>query len=682
MDELIISACGMEILFNKITGSLRGFRYLNNQIIIDKSFWIIDIKRISIVESIGIEDMQRFEYQSDKNTLQLHWYSQLLHVHVTLVNSNDEITWHIQITSSLEECKIYKVKFPIIGSIPPISRDRKTDYLLLPWQNGWVIRDPVHTLLNKAEEIPFWLGRGNLKYENEYPAQYSYQFAAYYSPEKFGYYFSTQDSEVYIKTMGFYYNDDVDGFSFSITNYPEGMNETTNYNMPYHFDLKFFIGDWQQAGTIYRKWAIEQPWCQPKLADKNTYHKIKNIDLWRMNHIHYALGKRTEEFFNTSVILKNLLDCRLALHWYGWNMGKHDVNYPEYISKEQEENGWPLELTKWNKKFTEEGILKIPYVNVRMWDKNTESWTNEDAQSATLRNEAMEMYVEPWQGDILKPMCPATQKWADKIVDYSKTYINEYNFDGIYLDQAASFNAMLCFDKSHPHPVGGGTWWNSSYHKIFRTLQAEVGRDKILTTESCCETYIDAFDLFLILDTNMQEAGFPQVTGGENCDPVPLFNMIYGDRALSYGSICNFKNSLEVFEFNFIRNLLWGILPTVEGVEMEELESERAGEYLKILKKGIDFFKTNRELILLGRLVELPVCSCDTIELTWKIDGEKYSRKYPSVLVTKWEDNLGNLKLLLYNFNADPEEIRVENKIINISAKSFFTSSPEQEAFR
>ena len=649
--------------FDEIHGNIEKIEGNDFFIEFTKSIWEIETLKDGSNQLMYIEDMDTFDYAVGQDGIDLAWASSAMNVKVHVCFKGRRTGWDIEAEVKADGTFINKVNFPVFGSIQRLSE--ADDCLLLPWQNGWIIRDPVNTLLKHDGDIHFAVGRGNRKYENEYPAQYSYQFSAYYSKDDFGYYFATEDSEVYIKTVGYYQEDD--GFTYKLINYPENMGQVKNYTMPYTFILEFFKGDWQEAAGIYRKWAVKQKWCKEKLEDKSLAPNLLNTDLWMINHTEYEYGTKTDEYYGTALSMKEKLGCNIALHWYGWNKGQHDIDYPEYISRELKTQKWPEKLKSWNKRFTENDIVKIPYVNARLWDVNTDSWTDENAHNAALKNEKQEIYEEPWKNNNLRPMCPATPLWENKVNDFCREYINALGFDGLYIDQIASYNATLCFDKSHPHPIGGGDWWNTSYHKMMNSLRKAIGEGKILTTESCCETYIDVFDLFLILDTNLFNWGFPEIVGVENCDAVPLFSIIYGDFALSYGSICKFDDSFKMFEFKFIRNMLWGILPTIEGAKHSHTKEDKFKEHMDLLRKAIDFYKENKKIFLYGRLVKIIDIDSDKLRAEYGSKEDKGQKTIPKVIAALWKNEAKEQIYLIYNFGGTQEEIKLDGKSIIIA---------------
>ena len=355
------------LFFDEKMGYLEGAEYNGKKISLSSKLWRVE----TTDGTLEIKDMTSFTVQSYSDMLKLFWKNEKAQVAVTInAKCDGNIYWNINV-DLYDKSAVNKVIFPIFEGL----KFANENYLLVGYQNGTLLKNPVESLLSKDEQIPFWMGRGKGAYENDYPAGLSYQYTTFYSPDEFGYYFATEDENANIKTFTWAYNEKVHGIDFSITNYPENMGKTSNYCMPYEFVLKIYAGDWQDATKLYRNWAIRQKWCKEKLSEKYLCENLVKTDLWRVNHTNGKLGTRTEEYFNTSLILRDFLDCNIALHWYGWNLNhEHDWDSPDYFPDEVRKIGWPEKLKEWNKRFSDEGIIKIPYTNARLWERTTKSW--------------------------------------------------------------------------------------------------------------------------------------------------------------------------------------------------------------------------------------------------------------------------------------------------------------------
>lgn len=588
--------------------------------------------------------------------LRLCWKSSDIYVFTDVFCDDELLKFKIEIKSSKKA--INRVHYPIYDRIEKLREDA----LVIPWQNGLEVKDPINNLLLSKTKVPFWMGRGDGKYENDYPAQYSYQFFAYYSNSKDGYYIASDDGNAYIKTIGIYKSDTDGCFDFRCINYPENMGYVYSYDLPYNYTFAFIDNGWKSAVKLYRSWAKNQKWYL-SLDKRNISEEINKLNFVRINHEHYRLGTDDGEFFQTAKTIKDRLDCEPLMHWYGWNKApKHGDWYPEMADWSDGE--WYNSLKKRNTDLDSIGVKKIPYVNVHLWDKKLSSFAEENAEDSLIMPESMKIADEPWIPEgTLYAVCHSSDKIKKKARALFSRLVVSDGFDGIYIDQVASFNATLCFNKNHGHPVGGGRWWTDEYHSMIGEFRNSMPKDKILTTESCCECYHDLFDMFLILDTNSQSSGFSKVCGADNVESLPLFAMIYGDSAVAYGSICKFENNTEQFEFNYIRNILFGMIPTAEGIEAVHADDALKWE---ILKRGVDFFKQNRKVLIYGILD-------DYITLG---DGERSivfnntEKKCPEAICVKYKYKNAEY-VYVYNYSDSKKDVSAFGKQIFVEPNSF-----------
>lgn len=655
--------------FNGENGKLESVGYAGKEIAIPSSLWRIDTGKTLL----SIDTMQRFFCNNSGDAMELIWENDQARV-IVMVSADGEQKIHWNIQAELTDGAVGKVEFPIFEGL----RFDTDNALIVTWQNGRILHNPVENFLCKGLQVPFWMGRGKYAYTNDYPAGLSYQFTSFYAEKEFGYYFATEDPDAYIKSYTYQYNEERNAMDFFITNYPENMGKTLSYAMPYDFVMTLFTGDWQVATGIYRNWAIRQKWCKEKLTEKYIPENVKKSDLWRINHTDDALGTRTQEYLDTSIWLQDTTNCNLALHWYGYNqLNEHDWNTPEYFSQELKDSGWPEQLRQWNKKFTDAGIVKIPYTNARLWERTTKSFREENGMAVTIKGEDGSFVNEPWTAvQRLTTICPSCAMWHKKMVEMVKEYVLEEDFDGAYLDQVASFNAMLCFDETHAHPRGGGTWWNDAYHRMMAGVRKVMGKDRIMTTESCCETYVDVFDLFLVLDMNFQHNAFAAMTEG-NVEQLPLFSVIYGDYALSYGCICRFTDEAERFEYNFIRNILWGMIPSIEAGTAEQLAA--APEHIQAVKRGVAFYQAHQDILFYGRPVWFPGYTCSAEHtVSWVARDEQkqlhpYTKTGPAIYAVLWQSAKGENYLIAYNYSQDTQTMELGGKVYAVAGKGFLS---------
>lgn len=649
--ELIIKLQSFVINLDAERGIISKISNENQSIEFKRLAWEIELADKSV---ITLDTSLEFSYKcTDK--LSMLWQGSGVAVEMTFFVADNLLKSNISVKS--DDIAINRVYYPIYEGVKKLSDDE----LLLPWQNGLSIKDPLKNLVAPNKKPEFWMGRGGGYYENDYPAQYSYQLFAYYQASGKGYYMSTDDGEAYIKSMGIYPGAEEQRIDFRFINYPENMGITRSYNQPYNYVFAFLSNGWREAVKLYKEWAKGQKWYLP-IKERKLSKELEKIDFVRINHEHYRVGTDDKEYFETTKLIKERLDCNPLVHWYGWNKApKHGDWYPEMADWSSSE--WHSGLLQRNEELDKIGVKKIPYVNVHLWDKKLKSFNEECAADTLVVAESKRIEDEPWTADkSLYAVCHATEKMQKKAVDLFRHIVEEDGFDGIYIDQVASFNATLCFGENHGHPIGGGNWWANEYDKMIGGFRANMPKDKILTTESCCECYHNLFDMFLILDTSIKASGFPGLCGINNVNVLPLFKLIYGESAIAYGTSCQFENGDGQFEFNYIRSILYGMIPTVEGVETQHENDEFKWS---VLKRGVDFFKKNREVLLCGELSDYIAFNN---ERTILVDGVEML--CPEVVAVVYNYN-GKQYIFAYNYTDDDKFISVERKNINVKAKSF-----------
>ncbi|MBC7238461.1 MAG: hypothetical protein H5T69_21680, partial [Chloroflexi bacterium] len=110
-----------------------------------------------------------------------------------------------------------------------------------------------------------------------------------------------------------------------------------------------------------------------------------------------------------------------------------------------------------------------------------------------------EPYIEVYNPQVKHAvMCPYTKFWQDKVNEIVERLVKECGVNAIYIDQIGAAGSVLCFDKNHGHPLGGGGYWVSGYRELLGRVKEKVAGKVAITTENNTECYMDGVDAFLI----------------------------------------------------------------------------------------------------------------------------------------------------------------------------------------
>ena len=344
------------------------------------------------------------------------------------------------------------------------------------------------------------------------------QFLGYTRGEK-TFYLGVHDPQLMSKRFFFSKNPTgaVPQARFAVTTYPEGMSLPGNsFHQQYKTVVAVCAGDWYDAAQLYADWARRQSWVAPFSVERE-------IHAWQLLTVP---AKPLAEWETLMETLAARIGVKLGIHFYQWHQIPFDMSYPDYFPARE---GF-AELVA---RMRGVGYTCMPYINARLWDINARSWSESGSLRAAAKNSSLRLhprtlvpyYEEYGSGQKLAPMCPTTAFWQNTVLDLSKRIINELGCDGIYFDQIAAAESLLCFDPEHGHPLGGGAFWLQGYRQLLARVRAALGSVPFLTTECNWEGCGADYDALL-----MWHSFGPGL--------IPLFPAIYAGRVRTFG--CQF----------------------------------------------------------------------------------------------------------------------------------------------
>ena len=342
-----------------------------------------------------------------------------------------------------------------------------------------------------------------------------------------------------------------DTVSFWATIQAENMFEPNNdHKIGGKAVLRTVRNNWYDGAMIYRDWVRkEASWYPREKMDENgrtdTPQWFKELCLWAMYRVD------PDEMIPAMKNLRDAFGVPAAVHWYyWWKMECYDNDYPHFFPRD----GFKEAVDEIQK---DGDIFIMPYVNGLLWDsrdRGLEDWlyTKEGLPGAVKKADgtaALYSYgsKESDGSDVqLAHMCPATPVWQRKVRENVLRLLNENGTKIVYVDQVAAAVPELCFNRSHGHPLGGGSWWNAGYRAIFNTIRSDMLkadledhplcdtvqerlrlnpnalRERVLTSECTGETSLSIVDGMLTWH-HQQE------------NQVPAFAAVYGGAVQMFG---------------------------------------------------------------------------------------------------------------------------------------------------
>ncbi|MCX7018937.1 MAG: DUF6259 domain-containing protein [Candidatus Sumerlaeota bacterium] len=485
------------------------------------------------------------------------------------------------------------------------------------------------------------------EYEGHYPSCLAVmQFVAFYPVSEYairtggnGLYIGAHDPNACLKTFGIKVS--AKAARFSVTHPAPLADPGGLFRLPFDTAIGCFAGGWHGAARLYRPFTFTTPWGGAEAAGRRAAPRwLSGADLWLRPDGSAAdnleVTKRALEYF----------DCPTALHWYRWHVIPYDTHYPEYLPALPGIAGAIAELRGI-------GASVMPYINGRLWDPASASWSAEDAAGSAVRQENGEAYTEIYGSKVSNNvMCPFTRQWQRKVADVARDVARELGVDGIYIDQIGAAPGVACHNAAHGHPPGGGSFWHEGYRALLDTVRREHDAEFALTTEENAECWLDQFDGLLVVNTP---------TDGE---PIPLFPAVYSGRALTIGFQYFPPDDIErslPFRLKMARCFLWGAqLGWIQPARIMAPGAAREARYLRNLAHTR---RHARRYFLSGHFLGVADVRGGNSIVSGRASGAfggSYMISVPPVLGSVWESRDGSVALMMVNHTDEPHAVVVQ----------------------
>ncbi len=308
---------------------------------------------------------------------------------------------------------------------------------------------------------------------------------------------------------------------------PDQSVPSNNFALPGKAVWRLFKGDWFDAAQIYRAWVKSEAKWWPQLGAEGR----ADTPLWMRELCAWAqtAGDPKDVVPKVKEFAK-YMDVPVGFHWYCWHQIPFDNDYPHYFPTKEG-------FTEAVKELQDANVFVMPYINGRLWDTRDKGAEDFEftrlALPAATKDEGGKPHTESYgskESDgskvTLAVMCPTTPLWQKTVKDIVLRLQNECGVKGVYIDQIAAATPVLCMDKTHGHPLGGGSWWNAGHWALLDSLRQDMAKDRMITTECNGEPFINKFDGYLTWhwQDNGQVPAFPAVYGGA----IQMFGRSYG----------------------------------------------------------------------------------------------------------------------------------------------------------
>lgn len=588
---------------------------------------------------------------------------------VTLGRGESLSRWSLRVTALPAEA-ITKISYP---RMLPLAK-REEERLAVPFWLGQLSSSPRSLLFGETG--------APRRLEWPYPGYLSMQCLAWYSASGPGLYLACDDTNAFNKAFAVF-GAAPGRVGCEATHFPEHARglpaaaPSRNWELPYRVELGVFEGDWITAAEQYRAWATNCPWAtQSRLKRGLPPRWMSDTALWVWNR------GRSEAVLTPAVELQKAAGLPVSVFWHWWHGCSYDSGFPEYLPPREGAGPFSNALAAAHG----QGIHALVYMNQRLWGMNTASWKEKSADIYAVKNAAGLIRPEVYNSFTRDPcasMCMGTPWWRNEYATLAATAIHELGVDGIYMDQACT--SLACYDRAHPHPPGGGTYWIEGFQELQRDIRTRCAdAPPGLAGEGCGEAWLPYLDLMLGLQVSKE-----RYAGADGWEPIPFFHAVYHPYALSYGNYSSLtrppydelwpaatappeplalldRKFSQQFRLEQARAFAWGQQPTIANFLPSHLEERR--EEIDYVVRLARLHAKHRKFLQHGTFLRPPklqipraVIPMSRLSIYAGQQGgvKEFEHEEPLAVCGAWRAPDGEVGIALANTATDPQRLAI-----------------------
>ena len=421
---------------------------------------------------------------------QSHKLPSTLQVTMRISVEGDNSTWDLNVTGLGNHHTLLQATYPVFT-----IKSENNDNFFVPYYHGKVFKN--------TKTKPF-------DYTTRYPRGWSatMQYMAYYN-DQYGLYFGMHDPKASIKHFAAH---TVEG-GIEVSQSTVVANKTlanNTWELPGYFALDMFHGNWYDAALHYRSWVFDKAAYRPidtpeRLARQR---KLGNVAIWVQESVEPYTMAQLEDHIDT---FKNYMDIPVGVDWTSFNGKAFDTLYPEIFP---EKEGLKDLIVNLKNRYGDSFYLS-GYMNGMLYDMDhLASYTNYEAY--TIKTMQATVVSQIFNNTHFAYMCPSQEPWQAVMRNSTRKMTTEIGFDGVYIDMVTASSAKECFDPTHHHSLGGGSYWRDGYKQMFYAMHDASTPGTPYVSEEANDFLVDEVDGFLTIgySTNNQVPAFSAVYAG------------------------------------------------------------------------------------------------------------------------------------------------------------------------
>ena len=390
----------------------------------------------------------------------------------------DDIRWQLRVTGTAP-IVVEAVRFPIFDLRAPLMETGKSDAVVVGLTKGGVFHEPAQ-----------WdVGRG---LSVSQPGPLAAQFGCYYS-SRTGLLTHTRDARGYPKVLECLRTKDGLKWSWQRRCY-HPLDKP--FELGYEISTTTFTAqtpgeaaDWRDAADIYKRWALEQPWCAVPYAKRTDVPDWMKAGPSMIRFDRAWLGKpeRVEGWLD-DYWKRHFPEVPLIVALWGWERVGDWVS-PKYFPPYPSEADFSRTVSAAQRV----GGHAFPWPSGYYWNveyqanaDGTFAWQDWDDFNATALPHALRqrdgtplVRKLPWLSGGRNAVLCRGDAWTRQWFNQTAVTLMKLGCDMVQVDQVVGGQAPgdgECFSTTHGHPQGPGVWDTEAFATQLQSLATECRR--------------------------------------------------------------------------------------------------------------------------------------------------------------------------------------------------------------
>jgi len=590
-----------------------------------------------------------------------------------MLDDNDSLTrWSISVDNPSTQ-KLAAIRFPYISAVPAIG-SADDDFIVAPASPGALIENPAKN----------WPTNYSISWPS--PGIQSMQFCSF-QDRSAGIYLASMDTTGHGRDLRISKQGNKKILLYH--EYKLSAQTSAQWKSPYEVAFGVTSGTWQQTADIYKRWAIQQPWCAKTLVQRDdipAFWKkgpcIHTCEVRTYDEHRLCNGSYYPKLLEHMKSLRTRIDGPVVPMLPGWE------NYRRWTAGAY----FPIFDTEQAKKvlkqINNDGFRPFVYLSglfytfqnegrdggdVQGWERYADSLVIDAGTGKTktfLLNESSPGKENVWKRHSYEfcPAAPRTREFFCSVIDQ----LHALGIDIVQMDQTVSGAGSVCASTNHGHAPGPGLYQSQAFCKLMADLRQHgksLSPDFMFAHEELHEELIPYMDTFHTREYR-ERYWYRSAPGARG---IPLFTYIYHEYAIAYGGegpgASASKNPAIVRELAV--NLVTGKTPAVSVWSNQKAMAEAHPDQIHMLRNHMRLLKTEAQrFLILGRMLyplefEAPIITLKIGAKTstgWK--QEPFEER--AVLTSSWQSPEGMAGHCLVNITSTNQSVKLHLDTRNV----------------